>query len=751
MFYNDGIASIYYGIINDSLLIQQEEKYEMLKKLKLSSKLAVIIGGILTVIFAILIIFTVSMSKRAISSSIGGELTAISELNAIQIQQTFDEARTVATDIKNYVERTNKTYASDVVQNTIPTDPSAIALSKSTIYADTVLTPMNYDIETYLRETARNTALTNEDITGIGVMFEPYAFQSNMKSYSFYINKKTAEANITPFADYETYSKEAYYQGAVSAKADVVTDPYEYEGETLITYASPIMLNNAVVGVVMTDIDISKFDQIQTTNESYPSMYCTIYDDKQTVVYDSETKNDIGKKVSDFTPNPDEYQNIIDNMAKGQAFNLVATREDGRRVSRFYTPIHAGTETWWSLTAISASDVNAAVEATAFIMIILSVIALVVIILTIIALLRRVLHPMQSIVTAAQNIAHGQLNAELPEVTSNDEIGMLTNSFAGMTENLSTIVEDIDYLLGEMAEGNFNVKTRAEQNYIGDFENILLSVRKLHRKLSVALSQINTSADQVSAGSEQVSSGAQALSQGSTEQASAVQELAATINNISFQVQDTANNAKSASEKAEVAGTQMFESNQQMEQMIDSMHEISQSSSEIGKIIKTIEDIAFQTNILALNAAVEAARAGTAGKGFAVVADEVRNLASKSAEASKNTATLIERSISLVNKGTKIADTTAQYLSESVGAVNEVVGLVGKITAATVEQADSISQVTTGMDQIASVVQTNSATAEQSAAASEELSGQAQMMKQMVSQFKLKDLSELNYNEYEGY
>ncbi len=717
----------------------------MLKKLKLSSKLAVTIGGILTVVFAILIICTVSMSKRAISSSIGGELTAISELNATQIQQTFNEAQTVATDIKNYIERTNETYASDIVQSTIPTDPAAIALSMSAIYTGTILTPMNYDIETYLRETARNTALTNEDITGVGVMFEPYAFQQDMKSYSFYINKKTAEANVTPFAEYESYSQEAYYKDAVTAKSAVVTDPYEYEGETIITYASPIILNNEVIGVVMADIDISKFDQIQTTNESYPSMYCTIYDNKETVVYDSETRNDIGRKVSDFTPDPQEYQSIIDNMQKGQAFNLVATREDGRKVSRFYTPIQAGSETWWSLTAISSTDVNASVQITAWVMVILSIIALVVIILTIIALLRRILRPMQGIVTAAQNIAHGHLNAELPEVTSNDEIGILTNSFMGMTANLSTIVEDIDFLLGEMGEGNFNVKTRAEQNYIGDFENILISVRKLHKKLSVALGQINTSADQVSAGSEQVSAGAQALSQGSTEQASAVQELAATINNISFQVQDTANNAKSASEKAEVAGTQMVESNQQMEQMIDSIHEISQSSSEIGKIIKTIEDIAFQTNILALNAAVEAARAGTAGKGFAVVADEVRNLASKSAEASKNTAALIERSISLVNKGTKIADTTAQYLSEAVNAVNEVVGLVGKITEATVEQADSISQVTTGMDQIASVVQTNSATAEQSAAASEELSGQAQMMKQMVGQFKLKDLSEVNY------
>lgn len=710
----------------------------MLKKLKLSSKLAVTIGGILTVVFAILIICTVSMSKRAISSSIGGELTAISELNATQIQQTFNEAQTVATDIKNYIERTNETYASDIVQNTIPTDPAAIALSMSAIYTGTILTPMNYDIETYLRETARNTALTNEDITGVGVMFEPYAFQQDMKSYSFYINKKTAEANVTPFAEYESYSQEAYYKDAVTAKSAVVTDPYEYEGETLITYASPIMLNNEVIGVVMADIDISKFDQIQTTNESYPSMYCTIYDNKETVVYDSETRNDIGRKVSDFTPDPQEYQSIIDNMQKGQAFNLVATREDGRKVSRFYTPIQAGSETWWSLTAISSTDVNASVQITAWVMVILSIIALVVIILTIIALLRRVLRPMQGIVTAAQNIAHGHLSAELPEVTSNDEIGELTNSFAGMTENLSTIVEDIDFLLGEMGEGNFNVKTRAEQNYIGDFENILLSVRKLHRKLSVALSQINTSADQVSAGSEQVSAGAQALSQGSTEQASAVQELAATINNISFQVQDTANNAKSASEKAEVAGTQMVESNQQMEQMIDSIHEISQSSSEIGKIIKTIEDIAFQTNILALNAAVEAARAGTSGKGFAVVAQEVRNLATKSDEAAKATKELIENSVQITERGGRILEEVSVALGETMELVLQSNKKINVITKAIENDAESIVQVTEGIGQISMVVQNNSASSENFAAVSSELFMQAKTMNEQTQKFRLK-------------
>ena len=711
----------------------------MLRKLKLSSKLAVTIGGTLTLIFVILILSTISMVKKSISATTFGELTVLSRSNAIQIQQVFDAAESVAVDMENYYETMYSENASDPVQSTIPTTSEAIAISISSIYGS-IITPLNYDIELYLRETARNAVLYNKDIAGVGVLFEPYAFQSDMENYAFYVSEKTANEPVKPFGEYSTYSQESYYKNALTKKEALVTEPYDYEGTKVVTYAAPLLQDNNAIGVINVDVDVSNFDKVNSKHEDFPSMYCTIYNHNGLVVYDSESVNDIGKRLEDFTPDEKELAFIKENMALGEAFNTTATREDGRKVVRFYTPIRAAGEIWWSLIGINETEANAAVTRTAFMMAFLSIIALVLIIVLIIIFSRRILSPMGSIVTAAKDIAHGHLDAEVNVIASEDEIGVLASTFAGMTENLKTIVADIDYLLGEMAEGNFNVRTKAEENYIGDFKNILISVRKLHKKLSVALNQINISADQVSAGSDQVSAGAQALSQGSTEQASAVQELAATINDISFQVQTTADN-----EKAEASGTQMLESNEQMAQMIDSMREISQSSSEIGKIIKTIEDIAFQTNILALNAAVEAARAGNAGKGFAVVADEVRNLASKSAEASKNTATLIERSMGLVEKGTKIAGTTAQYLSDAVEGVNEVVELVQKISKATIEQANSISQVTSGMDQISSVVQTNSATAEQSAAASEELSGQAQMMKQMVGQFKIRDVS--NYTD----
>ena len=344
--------------------------------------------------------------------------------------------------------------------------------------------------------------------------------------------------------------------------------------------------------------------------------------------------------------------------------------------------------------------------------------------------------PILEIEAAAKQMAQGQLQVDI-QYESRDELGSLSESMRLMTSRISGYMSEINAGLAQLADGDLNVAAR--ETFVGDFHPVQMSVRKLITALNSTLSQINQASEQVSAGSNQVSSGAQALSQGATEQASSVEELAATINEISTQVKVNAQSAQHGSQLVETAGAKMEEGNRQMQEMIAAMADISDKSGQIGKIIKTIEDIAFQTNILALNAAVEAARAGEAGKGFAVVADEVRNLASKSAEASKSTAALIEGSIQAVERGTKLADETAQTISEVVENAKQVVVIVDGISQASNEQASSISQVTQGIDQISSVVQTNSATAEESAAASEELSGQAQVLKHLIDQFKLKE------------
>lgn len=395
------------------------------------------------------------------------------------------------------------------------------------------------------------------------------------------------------------------------------------------------------------------------------------------------------------------------------------------------------TQIYDAATTNAEADYKAARQAeiaAIIIVVIISAGALFITVILALYITRSLTAPIKEIEQAATDMAGGSLNVSV-SYESKDELGSLAEKIRILVDRLKAIINDEDYLLSQMADGNFDVKTKVENQYVGDFHSILMSMRKIKNNLSDVLMQINQSADQVSNGSEQVSSGAQALSQGATEQASSVEELAATINEISGQVKSNAANAAEASKKAAETGGQVTESNMQMQGMIQAMQEISSSSNEIGKIIKTIEDIAFQTNILALNAAVEAARAGDAGKGFAVVADEVRNLASKSAEASKNTAALIESSIHAVENGTKLADETAQSLLVAVEGVKVVADTIDKISEASNEQASSIQQVTQGVDQISSVVQTNSATAEESAAASEELSGQAQMLKGLVSRF----------------
>ena len=336
---------------------------------------------------------------------------------------------------------------------------------------------------------------------------------------------------------------------------------------------------------------------------------------------------------------------------------------------------------------------------------------------------------------AADSISNRYLDIEL-QSSSDYEIGILAKHFDITAKFLKNMIQEISGILGSIAKNNLDVQTSSD--YIGDFADVKVSLDNIIENLNQAIGEINQTADQVASGAEQVSDGAQTLSQNATEQSSSAEELASTINEISYQVTANAKTAQQASAQANTVGEEATESSQRMQEMLQAMKEITHSSEEISKIIKTIEDIAFQTNILALNAAVEAARAGAAGKGFAVVADEVRNLASKSAEASKNTATLIESSIIAVKNGERIANETAQSLGVVLEGAQEMVKTIDQISLASKEQADAIGQITLGMDHISSIIQTNSATAEESAAASEELSSQAQILKNVVNKFYLK-------------
>lgn len=346
-----------------------------------------------------------------------------------------------------------------------------------------------------------------------------------------------------------------------------------------------------------------------------------------------------------------------------------------------------------------------------------------------------IIAPIEEALGALKEMARGNLHVRVKGQYGGDH-DELKNALNESLDNLLIYIDEISDALAQIGRGNFDIEITAD--YRGDFVAIKNSLTDIIYSLSQTMEDINQAADQVAASSRQVSDASQTLSNGSTEQASAIQELTASITEIAAQTRKNALNANEANQLATEAKDSAEEGNRQMASMLESMEDINASSANISKIIKVIDDIAFQTNILALNAAVEAARAGQHGKGFAVVAEEVRNLASRSADAAKETTTLIEGSTQRVEAGTKIAHETAGALKMIVSGIEKAADLVGSIANASNEQASGIAQINKGIEQVSHVVQNNSATAEESAAASEELYGQADLLKAMVGNFRIK-------------
>lgn len=537
-----------------------------------------------------------------------------------------------------------------------------------------------------------------------------------------------------------------YFQYAKNNKTSYISSPIVYEVDnektSIIMISAPIMNDNVFGGIVFFSIngkDIS--DYVGELKFGKNSMAGIVNSEGRIIAhgnYNLVLEEFSAIEAAKTDPKMKSLADIQADQMKGNADYSKYSYDNIKNVVA-YMPID-NSDGWSINISIPSIELISPIIKSTIISIVVGIIAIIIFILLSLKVASAISTPIQLCIERVHKLSKGDLKSPVPTISSNDEIGILSVSIKDIIETLRDIIDDEIYLLGEMANNNFDIKSKDENKYIGDFKTVLVSINNIDNNLVNTLAQINDSVSLIANSSEQMANISQSLSDGSTDQASSVEELLATIVEISDKVKNNALNAEKSNSKAKDAADIIQVSNNQMDEMIKAIYKINDSSKQISNIVETIEDISSQTNMLALNASIEAARAGEAGAGFAVVANEIGKLANNSANATKDIANLIEVSINNVVNGTDIANDTAQTLVSVIKIANEVRNIVEQISVASNEQSYALKQITEGIEQISDIVQKNSGTAQESANSSEELAIQAEKLKNLVNKFVLKSL-----------
>ena len=728
---------------------KQAVKGSFYENLKLSQKMSLILGSLTFVILLALIYFLIhsfeiSMDKKIDANMVDKATEASSDLE--ELMNKLDNITDNIEQSISFVFQQNDEVGGTPgnpwkIRNIDGDDQSVTPMEHVTFRSrlvDDFLPASRYNAEVVILNALYSNMKEEGNLEDIGVLFEPNAFYKGIDNYAPLLLRNEVENRRIMNFPYEKYQNKDYYTGPKDKGNTYVSPVYSDTvdpSKRMFAISKPLMFNNQFMGIILLDVKEEILLNISQQDPEFPSMFVNLIDGEGLIHSKNEEVN--GKTLSEILPEK-ASKAISEKMASNEAFTLKIVNEHNQERREYYHPIDMHGSTWWIRLNISEKDYDKEVDRLVVFGAVAGVSTVLFLVFVTAVLITRFLKPLRKVAEVGEKLSAGDFSMDL-SYKSNDEIGTVMHAMGDVVNRIRSIIADLSEKLSELAQGNFNMEMNNAEYYSGAYRPLFDSIKNITTDLSHTMAEIQQSAVQVNSGAEQVSSGAQGLSQGATEQASSIEELSATVNDISEHIKKTAENTRLANVEAQNAGKEVSNSDKQMQQMKAAMENINEKSGEISKIIKTIDDIAFQTNILALNAAIEAARAGVAGKGFAVVADEVGNLAQKSANAAKDTTMLIEETLQAVEQGTVLADSTAESLQRVVTGAGKVTDLVNQIAEASVEQSRAVEQVSVGIDQISSVVQSNTATAEESAAASEELSGQANILSDLVRRFQLKE------------